>query len=167
MKWGNHMNKHTFVCLQEGCQLKTMRRQRWALLFAGLTASPWALQQRARSSSGPGHQRHADARLICTPLALIRACMLQRSPKQKEHSLMVTLLAWMAQRLQSSIKWTMKSSVACSRDGRAVCRGLQGACQPSGPQVCRTHHHSQLCAYMQVCRSAPAPTQSEACCSRP
>ena len=84
-----------------------------------------------------------------------------------QHSLMVTRLAWMAQRLQSSIKWTMKSSVACSRDGRAHARGLQAACQPSGLQICTIHHHAQLCAWMQVCRSAPAPTQSRASCSAP
>ena len=68
----------------------------------------------------PGHQRHADARFTEHTSGADQSVNVAEKLKAGEHSLMVTRLAWMAQRLQSSIKWTMKSSVACSRDGRAL-----------------------------------------------
>lgn len=52
------------------------------------------------------------------------------------------------------------------QSGQSSVKGLLVACQPSGPQVGNKHQHSQPCAQIQGCRSAPAPMRSRSCCIR-
>ena len=59
--------EQAYICvarLQQGRQLKTIQRQQWDLLFAGLAASPWALQQHPKRCSMLGQELIADVRFM-------------------------------------------------------------------------------------------------------
>ena len=84
-----------------------MTRRRWVPECGGPAASPWALEKKGRGTLKGQRVSGWEKREKRTPLIPLIS-----KQKQNANALIVTRLAWMAHRLVSSNRWTIKSSVA-------------------------------------------------------
>ena len=136
-----------------------MTLQRLALGFASPTAGPSALQMQETSTNEVHIQMFYDARSCVVDTSWVDRprhtdTATWRTGTAAKNALMVTRLAWIAHRLQSSSRWTMKSSVDCTKyraTSASCCRDYAACSGGHGgplPQRCnrlrRRSEHTHL-----------------------